>query len=61
MDEKYSTKIFYSELVKAKFQPPISKAKWNTEFDISEKKEMRIYLFKQSKKCQRHILSRIQL
>ena len=39
MDKQYSTKIFYAELVKAKFQPPISIAKWNTEFDISEKKK----------------------
>ena len=48
IDKQYSTKIFYSELVKAKFQPPIPIVKWNIEFDISEKKEMGIYLFKQN-------------
>ena len=46
---QYSTKIFYSELVKAKFQPPISIVKCNTEFDISEKKNRESIFFNKIK------------
>ena len=47
--KQYSTKICYSELVKAKFQPPISIVKWNTEFDISEKKNWESIFFNKIK------------
>ena len=47
--QQYSTNIFYSGLVKDKFQPPISIVKWNTEFDLSEKKNWESIIFNKIK------------
>ena len=35
--------------MKAKFQPPISIVKWNTEFDLSEKKNWESIIFNKIK------------
>lgn len=46
-DEEYSTKCFYSKLVKLKYHAPVSQGKLRSDFQISDKEyEKKYFLIK---------------